>query len=108
VRISTARITIFALLCAVGSIGAAEEQPNKNAVAIEALSRLKGTDLEANPTLKAAVLRVVERTKGTPQFVELVRDFKLKDQEAALLDYAVAHPGDSGGVDAIRLLAEND
>ncbi len=65
-------------------------------------------DLEANPGLKAAVLRVVERTKGTPQFVELVRDFKLKDQSPALLDFAVAHPGDSAGVDAIRLLAEND
>lgn len=75
-----------------------------NSVAIEALSRLKGMDLEANPALKAAVLRVVESTRGTPQFVELIRDFKLQGQEQALLDYALSHPTDSAGTEAMRLL----
>lgn len=73
-------------------------------MAIEALSRLKGMDLEANPALKAAVLRVVESTRGTPQFVELIRDFKLQGQEQALLDYAASHPADSAGAEAMRLL----
>lgn len=75
-----------------------------NTVAIEALSRLKGMDLEANPALKAAVLRVVESTRGTPQFVELVRDFKLQGQEQALLDYALSHASESAGTEAMRLL----
>jgi len=97
-----------AFSCVIGWAHAAEESPNKNTVAIEALSRLKGMDLETNPALKGAVLRVLERTRGTPQFVELVRDFKLKDQGPALLDYAIAHPSESSGVDAIRLLSENE
>jgi putative heme-binding domain-containing protein len=92
---------------AVASQLSAEDPASKNAVAIEALSRLKGMDLEANPALKAAVLRVLSTTKGTPQFVELVRDFKLSDQGPALLDYASSHSTDSSTVDALRLLVEN-
>src|SRR5689334_5130490 len=47
---------------------------DRTAVAVEALKRLKGIDLESNPALKSAVLKVLESTKGTPQFVELVRE----------------------------------
>jgi putative heme-binding domain-containing protein len=79
-------------------------EPDKAAIAVEALSRLKGIDLEANPAVKTAVMRVVETTKGTPQFVELVRDFKIKDQENALLDFAMTHPGDSAAAEAMRLI----
>ena len=85
------------------------EVDEQTRIQIEALSRLKGMDLEANPALKGAVLKVVEKTRGTPQFVELVRDFKLEGQEKALIEYALAHPGESLGVEAFRMaLAERD
>lgn len=106
-RIASKCIVVLACLVAAAQINAQDAPPNKNAVAIEALSRLKGMDLDANPALKAAVLRVLSTTKGTPQFVELVRDFKLTDQGPALLDYASSHSADSNGVDALRLLVEN-
>ena len=61
-------------------------------IQIEALNRLKGMDLEANPALKKAVLTVVQKTRGTAEFVTLVDEFKLTGQEAALLEYALAHP----------------
>lgn len=79
-----------------------------NAVAIEALSRLKGMDLEANPSLKAAVLKVLASTKGTPQFVEIVRDFKLKGHGGELLAYAEANPTKSEGVEALRMAVAED
>jgi putative heme-binding domain-containing protein len=74
-----------------------------NLVAIEALSRLKGMDLDANPALKTAVLKVLESTRGSPQFVEIVRDFKIKGQSAELLSFAAANPTNSLGVEALRL-----
>lgn len=74
-----------------------------DATAIEALSRLKGIDLEANPGLKAAVLKVLDKTKGTPQFIEIVRDFEIKGQSKELIDFAAKHPTDSTGVEALRL-----
>jgi putative heme-binding domain-containing protein len=87
---------------------APQGSPDRLAIAIAALDRLKGIDLEANPALKAAVLKVLESTKGTPQFVELVRDFKLHGQDRALLDFAIQHPQTAAGVDAARFLLAND
>src|SRR4051794_28350053 len=76
-------------------------------VAVEALKRLKGVNLEANPPLMTAVHKVLDSAKGTPQFVELVKELKIKGQEAALLEYAARHPKDASGLDAIRLVLAN-
>lgn len=75
-----------------------------NQAALEALQRLKGIDLEANPALKGAILRVLDGTRGTAQFVDLVRDFSLADQEPGLWEVAAKLPDESAGVDAVRLL----
>lgn len=82
----------------------AAEKEARITIALEAISRLKGMDIEANPALKNAVLKVLEAVKGTPRFVELVKDFSLKDQNGPLLEYASLHPSESPGVDAIRLV----
>ena len=83
------------------------EQTERTAVAIEALSRLKGIDLEANPAVKTAVLKVLDQIRGKPQFVELVRDFKIKDQDPALLEIAIQNPNNAAGVDAAKLILEH-
>lgn len=85
----------------------AAAQDGQVATAVSALKRLKGVDLETNPALKAAVLKVLESTRGTPQFVELVGDFKIKGQAASLLQFAMEHPNESAGVEAIRLVLHN-
>jgi len=79
---------------------------NRTAIALEALSRLKGMDLEANPGVKQAVLKVLDQTRGTPQFVEIVRDFNLQDQDEALLEVAGNNPTSSAGVEAVRLVLD--
>ncbi|MGV3774394.1 MAG: hypothetical protein ACO1QB_15950, partial [Verrucomicrobiales bacterium] len=76
----------------MGMAAEADPEADKIAIQVEALSRLKGLDIESNPAMKAAVLRIVEKTKGRPQFVQLVKEFNLKDQEQELLDYALKHP----------------
>jgi putative heme-binding domain-containing protein len=82
----------------------AAEPDQPNSVALEALSRLKGIDLESNPAVKNAVLKVLDQTKGTPQFVEIVRDFKIKGQESALLDFASKEPASSAATEAVRIV----
>jgi len=77
------------------------------ALQIEAVSRLKDTDLDTNPALKGAVLKILDRARGQPEFVQLVRDFKLKDRSADLLAYATSHPAEAAGVDAVRWLLES-
>ena len=87
-----------------------QTEANRIANALEALSRLKGIDLDANPGVKAAVLKLLEQTGGTPQFVEIVRDFKIAGQEEALLEFAGQNPASSSGADAMRLVlnGQND
>ena len=67
----------------------------------EALVRLKGT---SSPEVAGALKGALEKAKGTPQFVELVRDFGAAGQGAALLDTAVAIANDPAANDAVKLL----
>jgi putative heme-binding domain-containing protein len=87
---------------AVNLIG--QDQPQPASVALEALERLKGIDLDANPAVKNAVLKILDQVKGSPQFVEIVRDFKITGQEPALLDFAAKEPSGSVGAEAMRMV----
>ena len=97
------------LLAVLPALFGQESDADKNAVAIEALSRLEGIDLDQNAAVKKAVLKILDRTRGTPQFVQIVRQFKLKDQEAGLIEVAARNPSNETGVEAMRLvLASNN
>src|SRR2546428_12690098 len=88
-----AAVLVATSWCAASSAIAAEQSgqqadSGRAAIALEALSRLKGVDLETNPALKTGVFKVLEQVRGTPQFVEIVHDFKITGQEEALLQFA--------------------
>src|SRR6476660_8514609 len=85
----------------------ASAEANRTAIAIEALSRLKGVDLEANPSLKTVVSNVLAQIHEKPEFVELVRQFHIKDQDQALVAYATGHPTTTAGIDAVKLIVEH-
>jgi putative heme-binding domain-containing protein len=99
-------ICLFSSVCASPRISAqsALPEPERVAIAIEALSRLKGADLETNPSLKMAVTKVLVATRGTPEFVQVVRDFHVQDQNPGLLEVAQRHPAEEAGVEAMRLI----
>ena len=105
-------IAITLLIAAMGlpearAAEAAEQQ--KINTAVEALTRLQNVNLEEKPAVKAAVERVLEKTRGTPNFVTLVQHFKLTNQAAGLLEVAMNNPNDESGVEAMRLaLASKD
>jgi len=68
----------------------------------EALVRLKGVDLNAEPAVARAIDGALAKAKGTLQFVELVRDFGVKGQGAAVLATAVKFANDPGATDAMK------
>lgn len=81
----------------------------RNAISLEVLSRLKNVNLETNPSLKAALLKALDSTRGTTNFIELVRDFHLPGQNQGLLQIALQHPSDQSGSEAMKLvLASHD
>lgn len=73
-------------------------------VAAEAMQRLTKIDLGTNPELKNALTTMLASVRGTPRFVELVRDFKLKDQGDGLLEIAVKSPASPEGIEAAKML----
>jgi uncharacterized protein (UPF0147 family) len=98
-------VTVFAILAATAHSAESEEAQKIN-TAVEALTRLEDINLEEKPTIKTAILRVLEKTRGTANFVKLVRYFKLTDQNTGLLEVAIKNPADEIGVEAIRLVLE--
>lgn len=95
-------LIMLTLSSGIHCLPAAEE--GNNSVALEALGRLQGVDLEANPAVKAAVLKFLEKTRGTPDFVQIVRQFKLTAQEPGLLEVAIKNPASEAGVEALRII----
>jgi hypothetical protein len=76
-------------------------------VALEALQRLKGVDLESNPALKAAVAKVVESTRGTPDFIQVARILELPDAGREVLAIALKLGADDArAVDGLRWILQ--
>jgi len=109
-RVATSAAAGWLILGSLGlsahCVTGAEAGAGVSNVQVEALQRLRGVDLEANPSLKAAVLKIVQSTRGTPQFVELVEQFKLAEQNEGLLEVALKFPDDEAGVRAMRRVLE--
>src|SRR6266516_3389102 len=104
-RVSAPPLLVLALACALPArLVGADVEAEKTALAVEALGRLQDTDLETNGKLKETVLKVLHRTRGTPGFVKLVRQFKLTGQNAGLLEVTLAQPGSESGVEAMRMI----
>lgn len=97
---------VVLILFAVFAVGQTIDQDRIN-VMVEALSRLDPDQVSANPKLKEALNKVLEATRGTPKFAELIRKFKIKDQSPALLELTLANPNETAGIDALRLILES-
>jgi putative heme-binding domain-containing protein len=92
---------------AFGSEGPASSEATRRAINLEALSRLEGIDLEANPGVKAVVLKLLDQLRGTPQFVEVVRKLNIRGQTQLLLEAAANDPSGATGVEAMRLVLQS-
>jgi len=82
----------------------AAENSKDTSIAVEALSRLQNIDLDANPGVKAAVTKVLDQVRGTPQFVQIVRQFKIKGQAPELLEVAIKNSTNSTGAEAMQIV----
>jgi putative heme-binding domain-containing protein len=97
-------LPLYLLLSAILAVAEPPTDSDRKMIALEALTRLKGTDLNTNPSLKAAALKVLEWTQGTPDFVTIVQDFNIPGQNAGLLEVAARNLSDGSGVEALRLI----
>lgn len=81
-----------------------DEAADRITVAVDALTRLDEINLESSPPMKERVLKVLEKTRGTPNFVRLVRHFHLTGQETGLVEVAAVLPTDENAIEGLRLV----
>lgn len=77
---------------------------HRNEIILTALKHLNVSSLAKSPKMKAALSEVLASAKGTQNFVDLVGRYKLKDENEALLQIALAMPDSSLGGEAASLL----
>jgi putative heme-binding domain-containing protein len=89
---------------AAGADALAELPPlaDRTRIAVEALKRLSATPLETNLQVSNALRKVLGEVRGRPEFIELVREFKLESENQALLEFGIKYPDTSAGADAVR------
>jgi putative heme-binding domain-containing protein len=93
---------VAATFCARAQTALTDAQ--RNTIAFESLSRLQHVDLAANPQFKEVVYRLLEKVHGTDKFLEIVKQFQLKDCDPGLLNLAIKAPSSETGVEATRLV----
>lgn len=76
----------------------------KDARRVKALLRLENVDLETLPEAKASLERYLDTVKGTDEYLELVRRFKLKAATPELVKLAIEKGEETIGVDAAKAL----
>lgn len=108
----TIALLLFALslpVFAASAMGNGLNESQRLGIALEALSRLDKADVDNNPQLKNAVEKILVKTRGTADFVRIVKHLQLTNQNEGLLQVAVKYPSQESGVDAARMiLASND
>jgi len=105
---STASLIILLSALALNAAEpAASPDDQKTTLAVDALTRLQNINLDQSPKIKEAVFRVLEKTRGTPNFVKLVQHFKIPGQESGLLEVATRNPTNELGVQAMRLVLDS-
>ena len=91
---------------ALAQLAFATEIPasRRNLVLSEALTRLKGLDLKAHPEYRQTVEQLLDESRGTARFAQLVDTLNLASQFPALVDMARQHSTSQLGVTAIQIL----
>src|SRR3954452_22337280 len=95
------RLGLIAMIAFTLRSFSAEATQEKINTAVEALTRLENVNLDEKPAIKAAVERVLDKTRGSPNYVKLVQHFNLKDKNAGLLEVAINNPENESGVEAM-------
>ncbi|WP_162053388.1 PVC-type heme-binding CxxCH protein [Pontibacter pamirensis] len=85
-----------------------DQGQHKAEVSKLALNHLSPSNIEKSPKARAVLDRTLAELKGTQEYLNLVRRYKLKNQNEALLQMALANPDNNLGVEAARLLLNSE
>ncbi|MBI2804713.1 MAG: c-type cytochrome [Planctomycetes bacterium] len=90
------------------AFGEYADPARRNLIVAESVARLKNFDVKNNPKHAAALDGILDRSRGTTAFVEMVGKFNVTKRYPELLTLAQKHPSEQVGVDAIRVLLDRN
>jgi len=103
---STAILALALIFCALGQVSGDDtaDQKADDTRFLEVVLRIDNPDLLNSPAIAAKLKGVLDRTKGSDKFLQVVEKLNLKKRSGDLLAMAVAKPNDQLGVNAASLL----
>jgi putative membrane-bound dehydrogenase-like protein len=90
------------------AFGEYADPARRELITTEALARIKNIDVKNNPKHAEALNGLLERSKGTSTYVEMVGKFNVVERYGSLLAIAQNQPSEQLGIDAMKLLLERD
>lgn len=82
--------------------------PKQQMITVYALTQMDTAKLIITPALKAAVASSLQAAKGSEEFIDLVGKYKVKDQNAELLNIAINNKKREAKAAAVKLLVANN
>lgn len=86
--------------------GSIADASKRTFVATQALLRLEDFDIRETPDILAKVSRLIRDAQGTPEFVRLVRRYRLEAFYPSLMAVALENKDTPTGITAIRMLLD--
>lgn len=106
--LTIALATAFLVIPPADSFAAdSDSQARQDAIVVRAVERMKGYDYRSNPAVKAAVMRQIRRSEGTPEFMKLVKRFQPPGIESQLTKTLIGSDR-SAAVESAEMLLELD
>jgi putative heme-binding domain-containing protein len=91
--------------CCFSVSNADDGSARRDAIVVRAIERMKNFDYRSDDEVRAAVLRHLQRAKGTPEYMDLLRRFRPEGMETKLANVLVS--GDqSAAVEAAEIMLE--
>ncbi|MDA1015219.1 MAG: NPCBM/NEW2 domain-containing protein [Planctomycetota bacterium] len=95
-------------LAGLAFASSSKDAARNSLVMTEAVNRLKGFNVNTNPKHKQALDSILEKNRGTSQFVTLVDRFNVRDRFPDLLALAQAGPDQQVGIEAMTALLQKN
>ena len=87
-NITVAALVLFSV---VNTQTACAQDARADAVVVRAVERMEGYDYNSNAKVKAAIARHIERSKGTADFLRLLKKFKPQGMEQEVQSRSLIH-----------------
>ena len=99
------RSVLFLVAIATVTTISVADEARDDAIVVRAIQRMQGYDFSSNEKVMAAIGRHIDRSEGTPEYLELIKQFQ-PDGMLEKLDSVMFGDNSSAAVEAVKVVCE--